>query len=220
MEDKELNKNHQEIYEIFENFNKLIAKHDIDYYYTGGIVIYIEKNIPLKRYHSDLDILINEDSLEKLFKIIKNNSDFRIFNNLKTKRKGGHEFKILYKDYQVSIGLILFEKNKDNVVIKKEYYYDNNNTLKEINEIYSKEITALLFNNKTKTYHKTLYKTVTLESIYINKLENREKDIIDKNILERIIDKQLVEKLLKEEIKIIRKNSITNEKILNILEKN
>ena len=51
-------------------------------------------------------------------------------------------------------------------------------------------------------------------------LENREKDIIDKNILERIIDKQLVEKLLKEEIKIIRKNSITNEKILNILEKN
>lgn len=220
MKTYELTNNHQEIYEIFNQFNKLISDHEIDYYYTGGIMIYIVNNISLKRYHSDLDILINEKSLRKLFNVIRDNPDFRVFNNLKTKRKGGHEFKILYKNYQVSIGLILFERTIDNKIIKKEYYYDEKNNLNEISEIHSKENIALQFDDKIKIYNNIPYKCVTLESIYINKLENREKDLVDKKILENKIDKKRLEKLLQENIIQVRQKTITNKRIIDILENN
>ena len=57
-------KNHREIYEIFNDFNKLLYFNNIEHYYTSGILSFLLINKPLERYHHDLDIFILENDLE------------------------------------------------------------------------------------------------------------------------------------------------------------
>ena len=60
-----LSDNHRLVIEAFDKFNQIIGT-KFDAYYTGGLMGYLATNHPLERYHSDLDLFINEKQLYPL----------------------------------------------------------------------------------------------------------------------------------------------------------
>src|SRR5574344_1067169 len=104
-----LSENHQLVIEAFDKFNQLIGT-DFDSYYTGGLMGYLATNHPLERYHGDLDLFINEEQLQSLYELVKQNDEFEFISNMDHKEENGHEFKIQYKGTSMSIGLFLFER--------------------------------------------------------------------------------------------------------------
>ena len=102
-----LEENHQLVIEVFDKFNQLIGT-DFDCYYTGGLMGYLATSHDLERYHSDLDLFINEEQLLELKELIDKNPDFSFISNMDHKQDTDHEYKITFKDTSMSIGLFLF----------------------------------------------------------------------------------------------------------------
>ena len=183
-----LTDNHETIIEVFDEFNKLIGI-NFDAFYTGGLIGYIATNHKLERYHSDLDLFINENQLKELYNLVKNSPDFSFVDQLDDKsenspgKMAGHEFKITYKDTPISVGLFLFER--------KEYYHSVNDpendllvTEKHLNPEYAK----LAFSNEIREHNGISYKMQSLESIYNAKKNGRPKDRYDADIIREFID--------------------------------
>lgn len=184
-----LKENHKLIIEAFEKLNNLL-ENKFDCYYTGGIFCYLSTGIPLERYHSDLDLLFNEEELFQLKNLIDDSDDFTFISNMNNKEKHGHEYKITYKNTPISIGLFLFERRKDGSITTKEYYYEDE--LLYVDEHrYTKEYTILSFDDVPHYFNGTFYKRISLEKIYFNKINGREKDKYDAKKIERKINIQL-----------------------------
>lgn len=184
-----LKENHKMIIEAFEKLNHLL-QNKFDCYYTGGIFCYLATGIPLERYHSDLDLLFNEDELFQLKNLIDESDEFVFLSNMKHKEKHGHEYKIVYKNSPISIGLFLFERRNDKSITTKEYYYEKN-ILYVDEHRYTKENTILSFDDIPHYFNGTFYKRISLEKIYFNKINGREKDKYDAKKIEKKINKKL-----------------------------
>ena len=188
-----LSENHQLIIETFDSFNILIGT-NFDAYYTGGSIGYIATNHPLERYHSDLDMYINEEQLLSLYDVVKKSEDFRFVSNMNEKAMNGHEFKIQYKDTPMSIGLFLFERNDNNEIILKDYYYNKDELYVNEQHLVS-EYSLLLFSDNICTHKNISYKMQSLDTIYNSKKKSRPKDIYDANIIKDSIDLDIDSKL-------------------------
>ena len=186
-----LMENHQIIIEMFDKFNELLNG-NFDCYYTGGIVGYLATNHSLERYHSDLDLLFNENDLEKLYKLIEENEDFNLEGDIVEKDAHGHEFKITYKNMPITIGLFLFERSSDEGLITKDYHYeldeDDNLVLYVDEHHYTNEYTTLAFSDTIRTHNGFPYKMQSLEAIYNNKKNGRAKDEFDLEIIKDQVD--------------------------------
>lgn len=185
-----LPENHKLVLEAFDEFNALIGT-SFDSYYTGGLMGYLATNHELERYHSDLDLFINEEELIRLYKLIKENPDFEFISNLDHKDPNGHEFKIQYKNTPMSIGLFLFERTWDKEIIIKEYYHSNNNPTEEllVNERHlTKDYAELAFSEQIREHNGISYRMQSLESIYNAKKNARAKDRYDANIIKDHVD--------------------------------
>lgn len=192
-----LAENHQMILEIFDACNSLL-NNEFDCFYTGGLMFFIHNNDSLKRYHNDLDLFVNEEQLFELKSIIDKSDKFKFISNMYKKEVNGHEYKITYRDYPISIGLFLFERKNDGGIITKKYYYDdlpNMNNLcvdeRHFNAIYSN----LVFNNNVFYRNNLAYKMLTLEFIYYSKIylkPHRDKDDYDISYISDKIDNNLV----------------------------
>ncbi len=185
-----LTKNHELVLEAFDEFNKLIGN-DFDVYYTGGIMGYLATNQQLERYHGDLDLFINEEQLDILKKIIDESHDFVFVSNMNHKEVNGHEYKIVYKDSPMSIGLFLFERKKDQSITVKEYYFDNkdkNSQLFVDETHFTKTYTDMCFSDEVRYHNGIAYKMMSLESIYNSKKNSRPKDRYDAAKIEKNID--------------------------------
>ena len=191
-----LTDNHETIIEVFDEFNKLIGI-NFDAFYTGGLMGYFATNHKLERYHSDLDLFINENQLKELYNLVKNSPDFSFVDQLDDKsenspgKMAGHEFKITYKDTPISVGLFLFERKENDEVVIKEYYHSVNDpendllvTEKHLNPEYAK----LAFSNEIREHNGISYKMQSLESIYNAKKNGRPKDRYDADIIREFID--------------------------------
>ncbi len=200
-----LKANHKELLTIFDNINILLGS-KFDYYHTGGIMGYIASNIPLQRYHEDLDIFFNENQLFELKKLIDDNPDFKLISNMKQKGDNGHEFSIKYKNSPIEIGLFLFARGEKNELILKNYYYDENKNLIVVETSLSEKYSALVFpKNNIKSHNNIPYSMQSLEAIYLSKKNaNRMKDKQDISVLERKVDIKIVNKIKKENKKTIK----------------
>lgn len=189
-----LRENHELVTLIFDKFNELIQT-DFDCFYTGGLMGYIAVNHPLKRYHSDLDLFINEEQLFALYELVKNSDDFEFISNMEHKSKNGHEYKITYRKTPITIGLFLFSRLTNNEMVLKEYYYENDHELYVDEHHLKEEYTNLAFQDDIKEHNKTFYRMQTLEGIYNAKKNSRPKDKYDANVIKPFIDIKIDHKL-------------------------
>lgn len=189
-----LRENHELVTLIFDKFNELIQT-DFDCFYTGGLMGYIAVNHPLKRYHSDLDLFINEEQLFALYELVKNSDDFEFISNMEHKSKNGHEYKITYRKTPITIGLFLFSRLTNNEMVLKEYYYENDYGLYVDEHHLKEEYTNLAFQDDIKEHNKTFYRMQTLEGIYNAKKNSRPKDKYDANVIKPFIDIKIDHKL-------------------------
>lgn len=192
-----LTENHKLVLETFDRFNELI-KTNFDCFYTGGLMGYLATGHNLERYHSDLDLFINEEQLPALFELVQNSSDFEFVSNMNHKETHGHEYKITYKNSPMSIGLFLFNRLPNQEVVLKEYYYqgeDLNQTLYVDEHHISSKYASMIFSNQIREHNGTFYKMQTLESIYNSKKNSRPKDRYDAKIIQDYIDRLIDYKL-------------------------
>lgn len=192
-----LTENHKLVLETFDKFNGLIGT-KFDSFYTGGLMGYLAINHELERYHSDLDLFINEEQLLVLYDLVEQSEDFEFVSNMDFKEENGHEFKINYKGTPMSIGLFLFSRLPNNEMVLKEYFYpnqDKNNGLvvneKHLTETYA----AMVFSTILREHNGKLYKAQSLEGIYHEKRDSRPKDKYDAQIIRNYVDMDVVHRL-------------------------
>ncbi len=199
-----LTENHQLIIEAFDKFNELLGE-NFDCYYTGGLMGYLATGHQLERYHSDLDLFINEKQLIALKQLVDANPDFDFISNMAQKEVNGHEYHIVYQGTPISIGLFLFERQPDNSITTKEYYFENHNVNGKLfvdEHHFSKEYTEMSFANQVREHNGLPYKMMSLESIYNSKKNSRPKDRYDAQII-----KDNVDMLIDYKLDIERKNN-------------
>lgn len=192
-----LSENHQLVLEAFDKFNEIIGT-NFDSYYTGGLMGYLATEHQLERYHSDLDLFINEEQLEALAELISQSQDFEFINNMNHKEQNGHEFKVQYKNTLMSIGLFLFERKPDDEIVIKEYYHRNTNPKEEllVNEQHlAPEYAKMIFSNQIREHNGIPYRMQSLESIYNAKKNSRPKDRYDASIIKEKVDMMIDYKL-------------------------
>lgn len=192
-----LTENHKLVVEAFDKFNSLIGT-SFDAYYTGGIMGYLATGHPLERYHSDLDLFINEDQLEELYQLVQNSDEFDFVSNMENKELNGHEYKVSYKGSPISIGLFLFSRSPNQEVILKRYNYpkhDKNLGLFVDEHHLSFEYVSMMFSNQIREHNGTYYKMQTLESIYNAKKNGRPKDKYDAKIIKDFVNLDIDYKL-------------------------
>ena len=188
-----LSENHKAVLEAFDKFNELIDD-SFEYYYTGGMMGYLATGHQLVRYHSDLDILINEADLERLKKLVEKSEDFKFVSHLDKKSNIGHEYFIVYKGNPVDIGLFLFERKNDGSIIRKSYYYKDKELLVD-EEYLDPEYVSLSYTGETYTHNGIPYKMMSLESVYEAKKDARAKDQYDAKVIEDSVDMEIVERI-------------------------
>ena len=193
-----LEKNHREIYEIFNEFNKLLYFNNIEHYYTSGILSFLLINKPLERYHHDLDIFILENDLEKLENVAhKYNFSFvRILGDRLdgTKRR---ILKMFYKDYEIPITIFMYSREIDGSITQKDYFFDKMGNLM-VEEIHNcPKCVDLSFCDKERYYNEIPYKSISLEALYLCKNGGRPKDIYDCSIISPFINKEKLHSLVK-----------------------
>jgi len=189
-----LEENHKLIYEIFDEYNKMLNVNNIEYYYTSGILSYLLVDKNLERYHHDLDIFINMRDLEKLEKIC---FDY----NFSFERKIGERddgtkrvmLKMYYKNIvDIPITVFMYTKEKDSSIIQKDYFIDERGN-QYVEYIYnSPQISKLSFSDVPHYHNEIEYYAITLEALFLCKKCNRAKDVYDCTIFSSAID---IEKL-------------------------
>ena len=185
-----LGQNHELVIKVFDKFNELIQG-KFDCYYTGGLMGYLATGHELERYHGDLDLFINEKQLITLKELVDNNEDFKFVSNMNHKEINGHEYKVVYRDTPMSIGLFLFERKNDMSITKKEYYFENQDVNGEllVDEChFSPEYTEMCFPNQVREHNGSTYRMMSLESIYNAKKNSRPKDRYDASIIKDKVD--------------------------------
>lgn len=185
-----LSDNHRLVIEAFDKFNQIIGT-KFDAYYTGGLMGYLATNHPLERYHSDLDLFINEKQLYFLYELINESDEFEFISNMDNKEENGHEFKIQYKETPMSIGLFLFERKPNDEIVIKEYYHKDKNPSEEllVNEKHlAPNYAKMVFSNDIRLHNNTPYRMQSLESIYNAKKNSRPKDRYDASIIKDSVD--------------------------------
>lgn len=191
--------NHRLVMETFDKFNGLLEGQYLDCYYTGGLMGYIITDTPLERYHSDLDVLVNEEDLLALKKLVDSNPDFSFDCHMDGKGDNGHEFVVRYKDSPMAIGLFLFTRDRDGTLVNKSYYYDKDSRdLMCKAEYRDEELSESAFEKEERIYKEHPYKIMGLEYMYALKASSyRDKDLYDAKLIEPRVDVERGKELIK-----------------------
>lgn len=192
-----LDENHNWVYKIFDEYNKMLNENNIEYYYTSGILAYLLVDKNLERYHHDLDIFINMDYLERLEHIC-NNYNFSFERKIGDRGDGTKRvmLKMYYRDMiDIPITIFMYVKQKDGSITQKDYFWDEYN--KEFVEYIhnSPLISKLSFSESPRIHNNIQYYSITPEALFLCKVGNRPKDIYDCTIFSEIIDRDKLEKL-------------------------
>lgn len=206
-----LKENHELIYKIFDEYNKMLNENSIEYYYTSGILSYLLVNKELERYHHDLDIFINMEDLEKLEKKCEEYG-FSFERKLGYRSDGTKRImlKMYYKNFkEIPITVFMYVRENDLSITQKDYFFNDDGEPCVENLYNSSEIAKLSFSDIPRVHNNIKYYSITLEALYLSKLNNRPKDIYDCNIFKKNIDETKLE-LLQSSFKSNKKNRIEN----------
>lgn len=180
----------------------LLNDNDIDFFLVGSIGAFIDAGIPIQRIHDDIDIMIEEKSINKL-KFLFKTSDFNFYDNRMTSDKylnnlgytdGEHEVIAKYKYNDFHIGFFLYKKSAETYTIIEYFKSDSNQ--KRLDRTLPINFFDYQYNPIPHNYNGLRVKTVRKETIYKNKsIMNREKDIFDMQLLKPYIDLSKLERL-------------------------
>lgn len=205
-----IEENHNLINETLKFLCDRLNNLGVDYYVVGALSVFIAKGIPLFRYHGDIDIMLNEDDIDKV-RIALEDSDY-IFednrlNNQKTydpnvgHTQGEHEVIANHKENEFHIGFFVFRRERNNSITNREYYMKRKDC-KDIAMVLERgnslESTQLEYEETSTQYAGTEFRTSTAESVYSKKAYTRHyKDMLDINALEEYIDFDKIKEMKK-----------------------
>lgn len=187
---EKLKENHEKVIEVFDKFNKLICDlvgNWLDYFYTWWLVAYFWTNTELERYHSDIDIYLNIDDLEKLKTFIENNKNswFKFVDNLKNKWPNGHEYMIKFWNNSVPIWIFLFKRFEDWKVNRIEYIYNEKWEIEKVSKY------PIDVETEEWSFNGTTYRRQSLKSVYNSKKKlPRSKDKHDARIIKNYFENE------------------------------
>lgn len=197
-----LEENHRAIIELFSYICNKFYELGIDYYLVGAFPCYLKTSGTLKRFHGDIDFMINEKDIDQLQKLIKNENWHFFDNRLHSKKiwngdlqkepVGEHEIIARCDNTTFYIGGICFRRGIEGEVINREYFLKNGEPM--VMEIHnSPELTTLEYPDSYSEFNGVLFKACSLESTYVRKKINyRDKDIGDIQFLQQYINKKVV----------------------------
>lgn len=205
-----IEENHKLINETLKHLCDRLNNLGVDYYVVGALAAFIAKGIPLFRYHGDIDIMLNENDIEKV-RVALEDSDY-IFedNRLDNQKKynpnlgntqGEHEVIANHKENEFHIGFFVFRREKNNSITNREYYMkrkDGKDVPMVLERFNSLESTVLEYEEEQVEYFGTEFRICTAESVYSKKAYTRSpKDILDIKALEEYIDFEKIEEMKK-----------------------
>lgn len=214
-----IEENHKLIIEMLKYLAGLFNDRGIDYCVVGSIPAFLENNIPLFRYHDDLDIMINENDLDKVKGLITESgyiySDYR-FPSIEEYRaleenKPSHQVMAQNPYNEFHIGFLTFIRNEDNSITTTEYLQRENNNEVVVDRLerrFTQEGTDIRF-NRIFNLDGVNVRACSAENVYDIKSQlNRPKDKTDMEKLESYIDKS--------KLKELRRNTNTKNIVKNI----
>lgn len=196
-----LDDNHKLVKSSLTQFCSLFNQYGIDYYIVGALPCFLKTKQPLFRYHDDIDIMVNENDIPKIAKIIGETGykfyDDRFptierFNEIQLK-KPPHTILAQNPENEFHLGFFCFKREQDNSITVKEYSHrlDQGEVITDILERRSTPMgTALSYDETPIAYNDVEFKTSSIESVYkLKSYTKRPKDITDMKKLEPFIDK-------------------------------
>lgn len=180
-----------------------LNKSDINYYLVGALSGYIDCNLEITREHDDIDIMILEKDINKLYDILKD-SDYTLVDNRNQSNKflndkgftegEYHDVYAIYKDTNFHIGFFLYSlTDKDYSIIE---YFRQEGSQKRLIRTLPIQYFNCQYDNKFKIYKGIKLRTAKVECIYNNKKNmTRDKDKYDNLIFEKYIDKTIISKM-------------------------
>lgn len=206
-ENMPLEENHKLINDEIIRFTKLFNEAGIDYYIVGALPCFIKTGIPLFRYHDDIDIMINEDDIEKVREIINETGYLfqddrypsleRFYEILQNKPP--HTVMAQNPNNEFHLGFFTFRREKDSSVTMREYSHrvENGSLIIDVLERRnSVEGTHLRYDETQVEYNGTSFKTGTLENVvHLKQFTQRPKDITDTEKLIQFVDEEKLKQL-------------------------
>jgi len=154
--------------------NKL-NEFNINYYVVGALGGYIDCNLDITRNHSDIDIMILENDIYKLYDVFYN-SGYELIDNRYCSNKvlsekgfteGEHEVYAKYKDSDFHIGFFIYTYTNEEYSII-EYFKEKGKQKRLIRSLPIKYF-KYQYDDNFKIYKGIKLKTVKVECIYNNK---------------------------------------------------
>lgn len=204
--DDDVKDNHALISSTLRQMADLLNKEAIDYIAVGTIPCFLQKGIPLYRYHDNLSFMINEDNIEAVKKIVEESGytfiDYRFpsFDEFRSISENKPPYMIMaqspYNDFY--IGFSTFRGKRDERITTTEYLpreMDGEVIVDRIDRIYNQEGTNLRFNEEF-SYKGVKIKSCSVEHVYDQLMQaNRQNDIVDAERLEPYLDYEKLKNL-------------------------
>lgn len=195
---KSLQEHHNKLLLYFNTLNEMLNEKEIDYFHASGFLCCLLINRELERYHHDIDLYVNIADIDKIKKLFGNNQIFKLIHTIETNKENvtRHGYKIECDLCDIPIWLSFYKKTQDGSIYMQEYYQDS----------YGKYFTKENYNSPTccelslinYSYENIPFTSLSLEALYISKVNNRKKDIFDCNVMKDYINYDKVLTLQKE----------------------
>ncbi len=218
-ESMSLEENHELACNTIKYLTSLFDKENIDYCIVGALPCFLQAGIPLFRYHDDIDVMVNEDDLDKVKSLMEaegyNYSDLRFpsieeFHKM-VENKPPHQVMAQNPYNEFHIGFFTFRREKDDSMTTLEYLQREQNgevIVDRLERNYSQYAEKLRFNNNF-DYDGTNIRSCSIEHVYdLKSHTKRPKDKTDMEKLESYIDK--------DKLKELRRNTNTKQIIKNV----
>ena len=211
--------NHKLVTNSLKYVANMFNNEAIDYVAVGALPCFLGCNIPLFRYHDDVDIMINEDDLDVARKLLEESgyvfTDLRFpsveeFEEMKV-NKPAHQVMASspYNDFH--IGIFTFRREKDNGITTTEYMPRENDgeiIVDRLERSYTPLGTDLRFNYEFRLGETDIH-CCSVEHVYDLKGHTmRPKDITDMEKLKDYVDE--------EKLKELRRNTNTKQIVRNV----
>ncbi len=196
-----LEENHRLVNNTLADFTTLFNDAGIDYYIVGALPCFIKTGEPLFRYHDDIDIMINEDDIEKTKEIVElcayefHDDRFPTIDRYNEMRisKPPHLVLAQNPENEFHLGFFCFRREIDHSITMKEYSQrieEDKVVVDVLERRTTPEGTKLRYDDNPTEYMHTSFKTSTVESVYqLKSYTKRPKDITDMRKLEPHLDK-------------------------------
>lgn len=202
-----LEENHKLVSESLIKFTTLFNQAGIDYYIVGALPCFLKTGIPLFRYHDDIDIMVNEEDIPRVAKLVEE-SGYEFHDDRFPTIERQHEIErdkpphtVLAQNLEneFHLGFFTFRREQDNSITVREYSSreENGEVVVDVLERKLDPIGTLLRYDDVPTEYKgTSFRTSTVESVYsLKAYTKRPKDITDMQKLDPYVNREKLEQL-------------------------